>query len=107
MDEILKALMEFLKEASPMVWNALVRQVHAEAVEYMVWAVVSLIAGTSLWVISVKFAEAADDESVEWICRIVVGIILFAFVALVICGAKRFYNPDYYAIRLILEALGR
>ena len=107
MDEILKALMEFLKEASPMVWNALVRQVYAQAVGYIVGAVLALTVSIALWLSGPRFAEAVCDDGAKYHLRaFALGIFLIS-VGLSVSAWMRFYNPDYYAIQIILEALGR
>ena len=107
MDEILKALMEFLKEASPVAWNALVRQVYATAVLHVFWAGVATGGGVILWKIAPRFGEYMDDKGARHFTTGVAVVLFFISLIFVSMAGMKFYNPDYYAIRIILDALGR
>jgi len=112
MDEILMELVEFLKNASPVVWSALIRQVYVEAFSKIAWGI-GLAALCYISVKTTKYAynKTKDDSYSMWelggiflaILSVVVGIWSFEnFVEAV----KWFANPDFYAIRFILQQLG-
>ena len=43
MDQAVQQLIEFLKQASPVVWQALIRQVYVEAGSMVFWGIVSAV----------------------------------------------------------------
>ena len=107
MDEILRALIEFLKEASPLVWGALIRQIYSSAIAQIFWAVIALVCGGMSWRNAARFSKAwGDREAVYWLKGLAI-LLLLASLGLVISGVMMIYNPSYYAIRHILDVLGR
>jgi len=94
MDEILKALMEFLKEASPVAWNALVRQVYATAVLHVFWAGVATGGGVILWKNSTRFEESVGDKDARHFPMGVAVILFFLSLLFASMAGMRFYNPD-------------
>ena len=110
-DEVLRKLIEFVQEASPLIWQTLVKQVYAEAVGHVVW----LVAAVGLSVLIYRFCiwmKKIDDEANDTD----ITLQLVGWVALILLGAfitfqatesfKMFFNPEYYAIKLILANMG-
>ena len=102
MTEILSELIDFLREVSPSVWQTLVRQVYVEAITYLAVAVV--LAFICVVLASRKLREGDYDSYGEFtvILLIVSGSGSFA---LLVAGAMRLANPEFYAIRYILSQL--
>jgi len=115
-DDVLRELIEFLKDASPLVWNALIKQVYVEASGNLAWAIVLLIAAIVLYKLGKlsKQKSKGDEEhypSPEW--AIICGLFwvssasaaMFSF-GLLVSAVQRFINPEFYAIRFILWNIG-
>jgi len=114
MDEIIRELIEFLKNASPVVWGALVKQVWVTAMNYGIWFIVSL--GSSIGILygykkqEDKVRSTQERDYDDWEVEkffVLVMAYLFAFVAIgfLISAINRFINPDYYAIMSIINQL--
>ena len=111
MDTLLQELIVFLKEASPVVWEALMKQVYAIGVGRIVWSLLALAFIFGL----IKFAKYATkkaendrdwkDSDVFLYC--IAAMFFIAFVAMAMSAIMQFYNPEYYAIKLILSQLGQ
>lgn len=117
MDELLKELIEFVQQASPLVWSALLKQVYIYAFQHLVWGVLfgslalvcSIVCSrfTAKWITLVKEEDYVEDHvsflSVFSGCLAILSwLITFGML---IEGISRFINPEYYAIRLILYQL--
>jgi hypothetical protein len=112
-DEILKKLIEFLQQASPLVWASLVRQVYAIAFSQIAWSVAVLVLCFAAWKFS-NFCEKQqenddynDDDwsTAKWVLRSLSALALLIPFGLVVSAIMRIYNPDYYAIWLILAQI--
>ena len=62
MTELLQQLIDFIKSASPIVWEALVRQVYVEAVSYAAWAVLTTIV-VFIWIRLAKWAKKEKKKA--------------------------------------------
>ena len=107
LDKLLRELIEFVKNASPVIWAALVKQVYVVALQHAIWIIVPI---TSLIVFfSRQIKEAVEDDNTGeltfyvWIFRIVALIVM---IGLASAAIARVINPDFYAIQLILDSLG-
>lgn len=111
MDELLRELIEFLKNASPMVWETLHRQVYVQAAQYAFWLVLFGAAVIPCVVLVRKFLELREED--EWgdhelpIALGLMGCALFGILAAfcLVSAVSRLINPDYYAIQIILNSL--
>lgn len=114
-DEVLKRLIEFLQGASPLVWSALIKQVYIEALARLAWAV-GLLVITFLLVKLVNFQKKAYEEKYNdgrffsdsewawlWAGVAATGIASFA---LIVSALMWFANPEFYAIRYVIEKIG-
>lgn len=112
-DEVLKKLIEFLQQASPLVWEALVRQIYAIAFSHVAWGIAWLVACFGMWKFSnfcEKQQEADDYNESEWSCtkwvfRVLSFLFLFIPFGLFVSASMKLFNPDYYAINLILSQI--
>jgi len=116
MDSALQELIEFVKSASPVIWQALYKQVYVEALSFLIWAIGLAFVAIML----VRFAKFANSKKVQeeeygkytdwgvvsyasYVSASIVGLIAFA---LLVSAIKWASNPEFYAIRFILESLG-
>ena len=113
MDTLLQELIVFLQDASPLIWSALMKQVYANAVECLFFCVVCLAIAVLLFRLHKYGAKMKEEESYnsDWETPYYLGTMLgyaFIFIALVlfVSAIKPFYNPEYYAIQLLLSQLG-
>ena len=113
MDQVLQELVDFLKAASPVVWEALYRQVYVIALSKIIWAfgLAFLIFGAmklskKAWEWHEEDNGFGDYNQLAYFCygfRVIVGVVSFG---LVVSAIMRIANPNYYAINLILQKLG-
>lgn len=115
MNEVLAELVLFLKEASPLVWSALVKQVYIEASAKIAWAVGFLIVSLLIFkLVQYKKAEydkEYDDGKFLTDCEWAWGYAGVALAGVLsfdhfVSAAMWFANPEFYAIRFLLEKLG-
>lgn len=119
MTELLYELIGWLKATSSVVWGALVKQVYANTFEIVAWAVISgFIAKVFFGVAKKLLAKSKEDKRTayrnddmtdsDWatLSSSILGVV-FAIIAsgLLIYAAKMLYNPEYYAIKMILDNL--
>ncbi len=107
-DEILKELVEFLQQVSPLVWTSFVRQVYAIAFSQIAWAVAILVICFIMWRFSnfcEKWQKTDDYYADEWVLRILSIFMPFISFGLIVSAVMRIYNPDYYAVMLILHQI--
>lgn len=114
-DEVLRKLIEFLQEASPLVWQTLVKQVYVEAFSKFAWGALLLVGAFFLVKFAAKLKATYEEEYPDgrwaedsvagfvYLMSLFVGVAGFAFV---ISALKWVANPEYYAIRLILSNIG-
>jgi len=113
MDKVLQELIEFMKSASPVVWQALYKQVYVEALAFFLWAIGLAVLAVVLVRVA-KWAMAKKEEDgylSDWgivygLCYFfsgVAGIVAFGFL---VSALKWVANPEFYAIRFILQSVG-
>ncbi len=113
MDKVLIELIDALKSASPHIWQILMKQVYGDAVVELVFSILLVIAGCVL--IKLTFyakARYKEDRFSSWDAMAVISAIVaitgFATSNIVFLDAmQKFYNPEYYAIQLILSHLSK
>jgi len=107
-DKVLQQLIDFLQEASPLVWKTLIKQVYVDAFAYSAWAIGLAVVGFLLIKAGNYFHArfVKDDEEGWWIgagpAYLCSTINLFISFALLVSAIARFLNPEFYAIRYIL-----
>ena len=113
MDKVLQELIEFVKSASPVIWQALYKQVYVEALASFLWAIGLAVLAVILfriakWAMAKKEEEGymSDWEILYGFCYFfsgVAGVVAFGFL---VSAIKWVANPEFYAIRFILQNLG-
>ena len=113
MDTLLQELIAFLKGASPVVWEALYRQVYVNAGAFIAWAIgLAALCAAFFRVGKFSWSEYKKDEYSMYdagsvFVYIASACLGFAAFALLVNAAMQFANPEYYAIRYILKSLGQ
>jgi hypothetical protein len=118
-DQALQKLIEFLQNASPLVWHVLVKQVYVEAIAMFAWAigliVLCIVFAKVTKYCGKKFAEEKakdryDSNEFEYgmsegFC--VTGSVLSGVIAFgcLVTAIQYLVNPEFYAIRYIIESL--
>lgn len=111
MTDLLRELIDYVVEASPILWSILTKQVYANIVADMLWVVVL---GASC-VLLVKFTKHGIEKHEEdsysmwelWAALGGMGALLAGAISMVLLTGlvKMIINPEFYAIRLILAQL--
>jgi uncharacterized membrane protein len=112
MTELLQELIKFLQQASPFIWQALVRQVYVDAAGNIAWAGMLIF----LAVVTAKCAQWCykkhkEDRFADWDVYLAIsatfGVAAALIVfALLVCAMQQLANPEYYAIQYILRQIG-
>lgn len=104
--EYVDHLANALGVAAEHVWETLVRQAIVNGVVDLTLAVVMLVAGVVVWKLINKYGDVQDWD-VEWmpvgflyVALFTVGILSLRF------GISQLLNPDYYAIKELLDVIG-
>jgi hypothetical protein len=108
---IITELIEFLKTASPVVWQSLIKQVYSEAVSQLAWALA--LGGSCFGLVKLfihgnkQYKEDNYSEWEKWRWVSLVGSVLAGFISfgLIVGAVQWFINPEFYAIRFLLEKL--
>lgn len=111
-DETIGQLIEFLQEVSPLIWATLIKQTYVDALAYIVWAIGLAVLCVILFKVgNYGKIEAEKDPHSMWevfslfsyIGLFGTGTIAFSML---IAAFTRFANPEFYAIRYILQQIG-
>lgn len=103
MDQTLINLINLVTSMAPAVWFAHVRQVYISAVADSAWATLFAYFFVKVY----GHARRVPDEEVR---VLVMAASAMPFIISVTCAMSmigKFINPDYYAIQLFLQSLGR
>lgn len=93
MDSTIQKLIEAVVNASPHIWEILVRQVYIEAWCGVAAALAFLFAG--YWFVR---RQDFDARGMMFLIGVIAACFLFPAI-------PRFLNPEYYAIRAIIETI--
>lgn len=113
-DQVLEKLIEFLENASPLVWEALLKQVYNNAISNFVWAGLLLVICITLIIVTawiIKQTSKDDNEDGTWF-SIMFFVVIFTLVAVgvmigtTLSGWKMLNNPTYYAIMDVIHTIG-
>ena len=110
-EEILRKLVEFIENASPVIWAAASRQVAVNAIRTILAAIVFLVATLVLARLAAycnKRYHEDERESEDWNVgrwtSITLGLVFFViFLILAIGVIGPLVNPDYYAIQVLIN----
>lgn len=135
MTEIMQQLIDMLKEMSPFVWETLIKQAYVGGIIYLVWALFFLLVAILCWravnIINKTLVENKKNEELNWsrkygeekvetldsdqemnynIMGVIAAIATFISSPLSLgffmTALPRFINPEFYAIRYIIDSLG-
>jgi hypothetical protein len=110
-NETIAQLIEFLKSMSPLIWAALIKQVYIEAISKLAWGILFLVVAAILKKVGDygnkifqedAYSDWEDGRLFAWGGAVASVIITFAFL---VSAAMWFANPEFYAIRFILEKI--
>lgn len=113
--EALLKLIEFIEGASPHLWLIVKRQVIVAAMQYLIWATLSAVASIAIYSVWHEYDKADRNKerdrydspySHTWNLLILAGLELTPvsiFIAAVISAISRFINPEFYAIKWLIE----
>ncbi len=104
MDETLKLLVEFVRTASPVIWEAVYRQVYVQMFNNFM----GIVFFSAVYICLLKFARwvgKEDEDSDDATTIKVIGTLLYILVLIMfIVGiVNRLLNPDYHAIKILLR----
>ena len=109
MDNALQELVEFVKSASPVIWEIFIKQVYVHALSLLLWASGMILVAVFL----VRVGKWATKENPYGDWDFWIGLsYVFAFVfgfgafACLIQAIACIINPEFYAIRFLLSNLG-
>jgi hypothetical protein len=97
-------LIEFLKNASPAIWQVLIKQVYIEASEKLFWGILFGVVAFILFKIA-NSDRVFDDPENNVFLYAGSGLCLFIALVFLVSSVMWFINPDFYAIRFILQSL--
>lgn len=107
-DELLRKLIEFIEQASPVIWGIVRRRVAVELVQSIIWLVVCVV-GTYLLARLCKnrweaykentYSDSDISATLSGVAAAILGVAIPIILTNVVSLAL---NPDYYAIRLLL-----
>ena len=105
---ILSKLVEFVENASPVIWEAALKQVEVSIVRASMWAVVLTALAAALVYLTIRAARYGLDEDDDFIFpAFLVGCLATvstgAVILLVSDLVGYILNPTYYAIQNILS----
>ena len=111
-ESVLLELMDLVKNTAPALWEVALRQVGADAMElFIIFAALVGLAFAS-WRVNRWCSKKLDDKGYDFDLATGRGISLIsmcfiAFVSLMPLtkAIKYLINPDYYAIKILLELL--
>jgi len=105
-DQALQDLINFIKNAAPMVWETLIRQVYNDAITYTFWALTLLVFTIILFRVGKRWEKTSEEEHDDsGICMLpyAFAVIFIIAIPILISNAIRmFVNPNFYAIKSIL-----
>lgn len=109
-DEVLRKLIDFLQEASPLVWSTLLKQVYVDAAGNIAWSVGLLVIAFVLYKAGKYGKENATDYNMSgemgWIAWVLCAFAGAGSFGLLVDAMKNFANPEFYAIQYILRQIG-
>jgi hypothetical protein len=105
-DTILQKLIDFIQQASPVIWGAYYRQVYVDAGTLIVCGVVSLISAIFFIKKGGQWIKKNDCQFNGYEMWYAVGALaLFIAVIFFVIGGRQLSNPIYYAIQNIIATI--
>jgi hypothetical protein len=108
MDTLLTQLVDFIKSASPILWETLIRQVKVESFIFSMWTLALFGISIAFYLIG-KAIEKHDthgyDDFEKYSVWVFSGMSLLGAFAFMTLAISRLLNPTYYAIMMIVNQL--
>lgn len=107
MKELITELIEFLRTASPVVWEASVRQAVIVGYVRLIWPIAASVVITIVLRLSASLRKSTDSDCREVGYFFIFIAIVIGVVGVVLLGESipRILNPNYYAIRDLINHL--
>ena len=103
--EALYKLIEFIEGASPRLWEIAMRQVAADLARYWAFLVVAIVFGL-LGIAAIYWAIKDEEDAAGMVGLFVLCLTTPAFFIAIPAIIGRMMNPEYYAIKVLMELLG-
>ncbi len=104
LEDTLIELINQLKIIAPEVWRILIKQVYLEALDMFFWFSVLAMASYFLYKFVRNKKVVEEDDDYNWL-YVLVGFLSIVAVAFLVGSIKWVVNPEFYAIRFLLERL--
>lgn len=115
---IVERIAELLTPGVQRAWEIAVRQANAQAIAYLVWAVVGIIVAVVAAIFLVRVCRVLRREKSAFYDGIgmemaATGLAVLVFAVLLVAGCNLnnailyLVNPEYQAIRILLGLVGR
>lgn len=105
MNEAIQELIQMLQDVAPKIWEVFMRQVMVNTIMY---AIIFLLVSAGL-ILYIKYMQSIwESQDTEDKIYLTSGVIVFllVWVPLVVAIVGRTYNPEYYAIMLLINGGG-
>ena len=99
MNEQIVKLLEFIQSTSPVIWNALVRQVYSDALTSVGWGVLLIAACYIMF----KMIEKINEDLYRFLFYIIIFVFFSVSAMLFTTAIQKFVNPTFYALQLIFK----
>jgi len=118
MDElVITKLVEFVENISPAIWEAAQRQVGVEIFRHLLWAAAILVVGLLLFYDGFQYLSGQLEtceryDRSDWQLLKALLIVAACLVGMIVLGTLThaialIMNPDYYAIKNIIDLVPR
>lgn len=107
-ENTIQELITFIKNASPLMWETLIRQVYSDAITGGIWAFMCLLLSAfsvGMLKASAKMKNENDDYWAFWAVLSASTIILSSLFGLlfITTTTQMLVNPNYYAVKLAFD----
>jgi len=99
MTEVFQQIMEFVKEASSVVWGVYRAQVFVQALQLSIWGWFAVI----VFVFTNEYRKRTSDRENKFWAAVLEVVLAFIIVFVLACVIGQLMNPDYYAIQLLIS----
>jgi len=106
-------LIKLLKDVSPMIWESILKQVYVEAYNDLMWSVLWFSLFGVLLRFKIQIVEYINEDveyALEDLAKFfyVLLLVVSPLIAFALVGGalKQFANPEFYAIRYLINSIG-